>query len=119
MVKQSQPLAPFARFTARAEAVIERAQERKAARKGADGGNLMDTWVFGCPTDPTAFLAASGWRLRLATDRGQQAAALGIAPELCGFPPFAASATANGSSKGDSGSSLFLVATPAGAEAEA
>lgn len=72
------------------------------------------------------FLAQCGWQLQLATDRARQAAALGLAPELCNFPPFTSerggAATTNGSaangeaSKQGEVASLFIAATPQAAE---
>lgn len=60
------------------------------------------------------FLAECGWQLRLANDRAQQAAALGLDPELCAFLP----ASKDGSGSNGAGrdakeaASLFMTATP-------
>lgn len=62
------------------------------------------------------FFAKNGWRLQLQTDRGRQAAALGIDPELCAFGQAGSS---NGNSEGRTDGSLFLVCTPAAAAAGA
>ena len=53
------------------------------------------------------FLAECGWQLRLASDRAQQAAALGLDPTLCAFLPA-------GGSEGEAkqAASLFIAATP-------
>ncbi|PSC68451.1 general transcription factor IIH subunit 2 [Micractinium conductrix] len=66
------------------EGVIKRIRERQAS--GERTSDLMSTWQFGCPPDPTEFLAACGWRLQLASTRAQQAAALGLNLEMCSFP---------------------------------
>lgn len=88
-------------------AVIDRLRAR--GKGSGVASSLMDQWVFGCPEDPTQFLAACGWQLQLATDRLRQAAALGLDPELCAFP------TKGGASEAEGGTSLFMVATPTAA----
>ncbi|KAL4434648.1 hypothetical protein ABPG77_002771 [Micractinium sp. CCAP 211/92] len=87
-------------------------QRMKARQAGGARNSLLSTWVFGCPDDPTEFLAKNGWQLQLQTDRAKQAAALGIDPELCAFGP---SGSTNGSTEGRADGSLFLVCTPAAA----
>lgn len=58
------------------------------------------------------FLSECGWRLRLASDRSQQAAALGLDPELCAFLP-ANKEGSNGAGKdAKEAASLFMTATP-------
>ncbi|KAI3429344.1 hypothetical protein D9Q98_005439 [Chlorella vulgaris] len=83
------------------QAVIDRINAKGSASE------LMGTWKFGCPPDPTALFAECGWKLQQATDRARQAAALGLNPELCSFPTSAAAE--GGTSRG---TSLFMTATP-------
>ncbi|KAL4447524.1 hypothetical protein ABPG75_004743 [Micractinium tetrahymenae] len=80
-------------------------QRMKARQAGNPNTSLLSTWVFGCPDDPSEFLAKNGWRLQMLTDRARQAAALGIDPELCAF---GAAASSNGSADGRADGSLFL-----------
>jgi O-methyltransferase involved in polyketide biosynthesis len=96
-------------------AVIDRIRARGPSKGAA---SLMDTWVFGCPPNPTEFLAECGWQLRLANDRSQQAAALGLDPQLCAFLPATNGSGQDGVRDAKEAASLFMTATPLAAAAQ-
>lgn len=81
------------------EEVIEDIQKRNSRKQASD---LMSTWRFGCPRDPTDWLQKTGWKDLLVTSRGSLADALDIDHMVCDF---------DGKGQGRDGRLLFIVAT--------
>lgn len=68
---------------------------------------LMQTWKFGCPVDPTDWLARLGWQSQLVTTRRDMARALKLSSDVCSFEAGLAEST-----KTSGGKTIFMVATP-------
>ncbi|KAL6769918.1 hypothetical protein ACKKBG_A32875 [Auxenochlorella protothecoides x Auxenochlorella symbiontica] len=70
---------------------------------------LIATWKFGCPTDPTDYFAALGWEVESISTRADMATALKLDPEICQKSPSAS----------PGGGTLFIVAAPLAPSTEA